>query len=116
MVSHLVLMKPRVDLTAAEKQAFIAAFEHAMREIPTVRNVRVGRRITHGAGYERAAPDMDYLAVIDFDDVAGLQTYLRHPAHDELGRLFGHSLSGAMVYDVESGGMDMLRSGLVDTR
>jgi hypothetical protein len=48
MVSHIVLMKPRADLTPAERQAFVAAFERAVREIPSVRHVRVGRRIVHG--------------------------------------------------------------------
>jgi hypothetical protein len=101
MVTHLVLMKPRPDLTPAGRQAFVDAFDRAMREIPTVRGVRIGRRITHGAGYERTAPDMDYVASIDFDDLAGLQAYLRHPAHAELGARFGESLSAALVYDFE---------------
>jgi hypothetical protein len=113
MVSHLVLMKPRPDLTTADEAAFIDAFDRAMRDIPTVRGVRIGRRVTHGAGYETSAPDMDYVAIIDFDDLAGLQAYLRHPAHDDLGRLFGQSLSGALVYDVEVGGVEVLRSALV---
>src|SRR3990172_4199264 len=46
---------------------------------------RVGRRITHGAAYEATAPDSaDFLVSIGFDDLAGLQAYLRHPAHEEL--------------------------------
>jgi hypothetical protein len=112
-VSHLVLMKPRLELTLANRQAFIDAFDRAIREIPTVRGVRIGRRIMHGAAYEPAAPTMDYVAIIDFDDLAGLQTYLRHPAHEELGRLFGQSLSGSVVYDFELGGAEVLQSGLV---
>jgi hypothetical protein len=43
MVIHLVLMKPRPDLSAAEREAFVAAFERALREIPSIRGVRVGR-------------------------------------------------------------------------
>ncbi|SRR5258708_32132598 len=112
MVSHVVLMKPRPDLTAAARRAFVAAFERAVREIPTVRDVRIGRRVFHGAGYEATAPDTaDYLAIIDFDDVAGLDTYLRHPAHEELGARFGESLSAALVYDFEVGGIEALRAG-----
>ena len=48
----------------------------------------------------------DYLAVIDFDDLAGLQAYLRHPAHEELGSKFGQLLSAAMVYDFQAGPLD----------
>jgi hypothetical protein len=112
-ISHLVLMQPRAELTLAARQAFIDAFDRAMHEIPTVRGVRIGRRITHGAGYETSAPTMDYVAIIDFDDLAGLQMYLRHPAHEELGRLFGQSLIGSLVYDFEVGGAEVLQSGLV---
>jgi hypothetical protein len=108
VVSHLVLMKPRPDLSPADREGFIDAFERALRQIPTVRAVRIGKRITHGASYESYAPDLDYLATIDFDDLDGLQTYLRHPAHADLGARFGQSLSGALVYDFEVGGVEML--------
>jgi hypothetical protein len=111
MVSHLVLMKPRPDLSADDRQALIDAFDRAIRAIPTVKDVRIGRRVVHGAGYEPSAPEMDYIAVLDFDDLAGLQTYLRHPAHLELGARFGQSLSGALVYDFEVGGIEQLRTG-----
>jgi Stress responsive A/B Barrel Domain len=111
-VLHVVLMKPRPDLTASARAALVDAFERAVREIPTVRDVRIGRRVFHGAGYEATAPDAaDYLAMIDFDDLAGLETYLRHPAHEQLGARFGESLS-AVVYDFEVvGGTDALRAG-----
>jgi len=112
VVSHLVLMKPRPDLSAADRAAFVAAFERAARDIPTVRAVRLGKRIVHGAGYETTAPDAaDYVAFIDFDDLAGLRAYLWHPAHAELGAHFGTSLSAAMVYDFESGGLEALGGG-----
>jgi hypothetical protein len=111
MVSHLVLMKPRLGLSLAERQTLIDAFQRAIQEIPTVRKVRVGRRILHGAGYEQAVPDSaDYLVVIDFDDLAGLQTYLRHPAHQTLGARFTQSLSSALVYDFQVGGAESLAS------
>ena len=70
------------------------------------------RRITHGAGYEQTSVDAaDFVAAIDFDDLAGLEAYLRHPAHQELGARFGQSLSAALVYDFEMGGVEEL-SGL----
>ena len=101
MMSHVVLMKPRADLSDADRTAFLDAFDRATREIPTVRAVRVGRRVRVGAGYEQTSPDIDYVAMIDFDDLDGLQTYLRHPAHQELGKRFGEVMSLAMVYDCE---------------
>src|SRR5262245_19155221 len=109
MVSHVVLFKVRPDLREDERRALAAAFDRAVRAIPTVRGVRFGTRVRHGAGYEETSPDAaDYLAVIDFDDLAGLQAYLRHPAHAELGARFGESLSSAFVYDFEVEGVDAL--------
>ena len=111
MVTHLVLMQPRRDLSPADRDALVDAFKRAAREIPTVRDVRIGRRLRHGAGYELPAADIgDYLAAIDFDDIAGLQAYLRHPAHEELGRRFGTSLSAALVCDFEVGGLELLEA------
>jgi hypothetical protein len=113
MVTHLVLMKPRADLPAVDREAFVAAFERAMQEIPGIRGVRIGRRVRFGAGYEASTPDMEFVATIDFDDLAGLQRYLQHPAQAELGTRFGQSLSGALVYDFEVGGIEALRGGLI---
>jgi hypothetical protein len=112
MIAHVVLLKPRADLSLEQREAFVAAFEKAIREIPTVRGVRVGTRVRHGAGYETAAVDAaDFLAIIDFDDLEGLREYLHHPAHAELGELFGASLSAALVYDFAVGGVEDLHSG-----
>jgi len=109
MVTHLVLMKPRPDLAEADRVAFVNAFKEAARAIPDIRSVRIGRRVRHGAGYELSAADAaDYFAAIDFDDVAGLQAYLRHPTHDEIARRFDTTLSAALVYDFEVGGLELL--------
>jgi stress responsive alpha/beta barrel protein len=104
-------MKPRPDLSSAEREAFVKAFERALHEIPSILNVRVGRRVVHGAAYEQSATDAEYVAMIDFDNLAGLQTYLGHPAHEELGARFGTSLSWASVADFEVGGIEALRAG-----
>jgi hypothetical protein len=112
MVSHLALIKPRADLSAADRERLIAAFERAVREIPTVRRVRVGQRITHGAGYEARMPDTaDYFVIIDFEDAEGLATYLRHPAHEDLGTAFQDSLAAALVYDFQDIELGRLREG-----
>jgi Stress responsive A/B Barrel Domain len=99
-----VLFRPKPDLPKADRDSLAEAFARAIREIPDVRGVRVGRRVTHGAGYEQTAPDLaDILIVIDFDDLAGLQAYLRHPAHAELGARFTQASDAALVYDFEVG-------------
>lgn len=109
MIAHVVLMRPKRDLSAADRQAFLAAFKRAVREIPSVRRVRLGRRVTVGAAYESLSPATgEFLAVIDFDDLAGLETYLRHEAHQELGARFYESIESALVYDYKVGGVELL--------
>ena len=110
MIAHVVLFRPKPDLSADDRRSLVTAFERAIREIPAVRNVRVGRRVALGAGYEqRMRETADYLIVIDFDDLETLQTYLRHPAHEELGARFNQSLSSAWIYDFEVGGLERLQ-------
>jgi hypothetical protein len=113
MVSHLALLKARPDLSTSDRRRLIAAFERAAREIPTVRHVRVGQRITHGAGYEARMPDTaDYFVMIDFEDAEGLAAYLHHPAHEDLGMRFNDSLAAALVYDFEEVELDSLMARL----
>jgi stress responsive alpha/beta barrel protein len=110
MVWHLVLMKPRPDLSPTDGQRLVDAFRHAVREIPTIREVRVARRLRHGAGYETRAPDSaDYLISLGFDDLEGLQRYLDHPAHEDVATRFNQSLNSALIYDFESVRLDDLR-------
>jgi hypothetical protein len=98
---HLVLLTPRAELTTVERRRFADAFRQAVSEIPSVRAVRFGRRITTGAGYEQHADAAAFLAIVEFDDRAGLHAYLAHAAHKRLAAYFGQSLSAAMVYDFE---------------
>jgi hypothetical protein len=109
VVTHVVLLTPRADLTGNERDEFVRAFDRAIHGVPGVRGIRLGRRVLHGAGYETAAPPLEFLALIDFDDLAALQTYLRHPAHAQLGELFGSAIASALVFDYEVGGLEILR-------
>ena len=109
MVWHFVLLKPRPDLAPLELQGLIDAFNRSVREIPTVREVRAGRRLRHGAGYEAQSPDSaDFVVSIGFDDLEGLQAYLRHPAHDDLAARFYRTLSSALIYDFEATDLQQL--------
>ena len=104
MIAHIVLFRPRADLTAGERQSLADAFGAALREIPAVRRARVGRRFTHGGGYEQLMRvHYDYAAVLEFDDAAGLLAYLEHPAHHELSERFYSAFEDALIYDYELG-------------
>jgi hypothetical protein len=107
LIGHLVLFTPRADLSLEGRRALAAAFARATRAIPSVRGVRVGRLIRHGAAYESAAAPA-FVAIVEFEDLAGLQAYLAHPAHEGLGLRLRESSSAAAVYDFEIGGLDFL--------
>jgi len=100
MISHLVLFRPHRDLPNHERDHLLNAFERAVRDIPGVRGVRAGKRVRFGAGYDRAAPELaEFLVAIDFDDLSGLQAYLEHPVHVELGERFGRACADSLIYD-----------------
>ena len=100
MVLHVVLFRPKNDISDADRRAIFGALHVAASEIPSVRRFYVGKRLTHGAGYERLMnQNFPYAAIVEFDDVAGLQAYLEHPKHRNLGDLFYRLQDAALVYD-----------------
>ena len=103
MIVHVILFEPRPDLTDAQRQRVIDDLRAAAASIPSLRRCRIGRRLRHGApGYEAAMKvDYQYAAIMEFDDRAGLEEYLRHPAHHAAGRHFTMSASSALAYDYE---------------
>lgn len=102
MVFHIVLFRPKPTVTDADRQAMFEALTSASTGIPTVRGFHVGNRIKHGRPYEHSMEQSyPYAAVIEFDDLDGLQAYLNHPQHEKLGALFYEFLEAGLVYDYE---------------
>jgi hypothetical protein len=102
MIAHVVMYHPKPDLSVEDRARFHEALATALRAIPSIRRARVGTRVRHGAAYEAVMPmDFEYLGVLEFDDLEGLQGYLNHPAHAELGALFYTSNAAALAYDFE---------------
>ena len=102
MIAHIVLFRPRGDLTPQARQELASAFQVALGEIPSIRCARVGRRLIHGRAYEALMrADYPYAAVLEFDDQAGLAAYLEHPSHERLATQFFQVCEEALVYDFE---------------
>jgi Stress responsive A/B Barrel Domain len=102
MILHAVLFRPKSGLTDADRQAMFAALHDAAGQIPTIRRFHIGARIRHGAAYEAAmTQDFPFAALIEFDDLSGLQTYLGHPQHKRLGELFYALQEAALAYDYD---------------
>ena len=103
MIAHIVLLKPRPDLTDDERRAAVATLASATADIPEVRRYRLGRRVTHGLpGYEQQmTTDYEFALIIEVDDVPALTRYLTAPAHRALGDLFSSATAAALSYDFE---------------
>ena len=102
MLVHVVLFQPKQGIAESDRAAMFAALKAAATEIPTVRRFRVGARVTHGAAYEKLMRhEFAFAAIIEFDDLAGLQVYLQHPAHERLSGLFYALQDAALAYDYE---------------
>jgi hypothetical protein len=102
VVVHVVLFRPKAGLAEDRREEMFDALRAAAAGIPDVRRFYVGERVTHGAAYEKLpVPDFPFAAVVEFDDLAGLQAYLRHPLHEKLGALFYALQDAALAYDYE---------------
>jgi Stress responsive A/B Barrel Domain len=103
MITHVILFKPRPELTAGERQAVLNTLEVAATAIPAIQRIRVGARIRHGRpGYEQMMKeDFEYAVIIEFDDLQALATYLAHPQHAAIGKHFSESAAAALAYDYE---------------
>lgn len=103
MFLHIVLFRPKRDVSESDRRAMFDALAVAAKDIPSVRRFHIGNRVTHGAAYERMmTQDFPFAALIEFDDLAGLQAYLQHPKHETLGALFYRLLDVGLVYDYEA--------------
>ena len=102
MIAHVVLFRPRTDLSMAARTALVEAFQAALREIPSIRRANVGRRLRQGHTYEeRMKVDYEYAASLEFDDADGLNAYLAHPVHEQLASHFHQAFEHALMYDFE---------------
>ncbi len=104
MIAHVVLFRPKPDLSRADADRLLAAFERALVGVPMIRRASVGRRVSIGRGYEQLMrADYPYCAVLEFEDVTGLREYLEHPAHSAVGNAVFASAEDILVYDFEMG-------------
>jgi hypothetical protein len=102
VITHVVLFRPRADVSKQDRALLADALRTAIRQIPSIRRVRFGTRVTHGRGYEQLMRvNYEYAALLDFDDLAGLKAYLEHPAHETLAARFFGVMDEGLMYDFD---------------
>ena len=73
MITHVVLFRPRADLSTEQRAGLADAMRTAIGSIPSIRRARIGRRVTVGRPYEQLMRvDYEYAAILEFEDLAGL--------------------------------------------
>jgi hypothetical protein len=97
MMTHVVLFRPRPEVSRTDQEAFVAALEEVFRGVPTIRRVRVGR-----ARLDDHGRDFPYAAILEFDDEAGLQAYFAHPLHQPVARLFHQTCAATLIVNAET--------------
>ena len=104
MILHIVLYQPKSSAAAGELAELTAALEAASREIPSIRRVRVGKAVDLGFGYNNWPKDQNnvFVAIFEFDDRTGLETYLADPAHKNLAALFWNTCDQPTILDVSA--------------
>jgi stress responsive alpha/beta barrel protein len=102
MIVHVVLFRPRADLTVSDRQTFVDALEDALTKIDLIKRATIGRRMTLGRLYDRLnAADFPFVAILEFASEADLLAYLEHPAHVNLGRQFYFASAQSLAFDFE---------------
>ena len=102
MIVHVVLFRLKPKLSENSRNQLADALLRATREIPSIRRAYVGTRLTIGRAYEQQmTTDYSFAAILEFDDVSGLRTYLDHPVHERLAQSFYTGIEQALTYDYE---------------
>ena len=110
VISHLVLFRPRPNLTADQRQTLVTALKSAVDGIVQIRRATIGKRLfLDRPGYEeQMAEHYEYSAILEFDSETDLRAYLDHPAHDLLGQLLFTSAEAVLAYDYAALDVDEL--------
>jgi hypothetical protein len=98
MLTHVVVWKIEDAATPAgqEKAAsIIAGLESLVGVVPSIRSLAAGPTVVTGPKH------WDLGLVAGFDDVAGLEAYQVHPAHQKVGALIRSIVSEQAVVDLE---------------
>lgn len=83
MIRHVAVFRFAPTFTAAEREHWLELVRALPARIPEVRMMSAGTDVLGGAASHEIA------IVADFDDLDGLATYSRHPAHEEVLRVSG---------------------------
>ena len=107
MLRHLVLLQFKQDATPAAIAGITAAFQALPAAIDTVRAFECGTDVSP----EGLAKGYTHAFLLTFDDAAGRDHYLPHPAHQAFVAQLQPLLADVLVLDYVTTGDGACRSG-----
>lgn len=93
MLTHVVLFRFKPETTAAQTAQLEAGLKGLPAVIDDIREFRVGRDVV------RSERSYDLALVSAFDDLAAMQRYQVHPAHQEVVALVKTLCAGVVAVD-----------------
>lgn len=96
MLRHVVHFKYNEDVTEEQKAEVVRAFAALPEQIETIRGFEYGETDISVEGLHR---DFDHCFIVTFDDIAGLEHYGPHPAHEAFVEMIGPMLDEVFVVD-----------------
>ncbi len=102
MIAHVVLFRPKPELSANQQAALVDALEQALCNIPLIKRAHLGRRVVLGRLYDaQNSQQFPFAAILEFANQSDLLEYLEHPAHQALGEQFYSASEAALVFDFD---------------
>jgi hypothetical protein len=95
MVDHLVFLAVRQDASPEEVEDLLSSIRGLKDAVPSTVDLSVGEDFSGRSG------DYTHALFARFEDTAGLQEYLRHPAHLAVVVASSFSTTGRIVVDYE---------------
>lgn len=93
MLTHVVLFKFKPETTAAQAEQLEAGLKGLPSVIDEIREFRVGRDVI------RSERSYDLGLVSSFDDLAAMQRYQVHPAHQQVVAMVKAVCAGVVAVD-----------------
>ena len=102
VLKHLVMYKFRDDVKPADVQQVIDTFAVLPKKIDSIIGFEHGANVSE----EGKSDGLTYCFVVTFRDKAGLERYLKHPAHAEYVKVVAPRREKVVVFDYWSAERD----------
>lgn len=103
MIAHIVLFRPKAELTDDDLRLFTQLFRRVCVEVPGIERVRLGPVVGGGVfgGAKLGSSPYSAAAYLEFKDRQALEAYLQNPLHREFAESFWRYSEETVIADSE---------------